>query len=170
LPRFINRKKKVEKTKFKFKSTERFLREDPRFKNLIISKFINQMMWEGKKSVARNIVYEAMDTIPKKVKDVEPLEVFLQAISNVKPQVEVRSKRVGGATYQVPMEVNRKRQQALAIRQIILQARSRKGKPMAQRLADEICDAFNRQGASVTWRDNVHKMAEANKLFAHFAW
>jgi small subunit ribosomal protein S7 len=168
--RFVTKKKKVEKTKFKFKSTERFLQEDPRYKNLIVAKFINQLMWDGKKSIARQIVYEALEAIPKKVKDVEPLEVFLQAINNVKPQVEVRSKRVGGATYQVPMEVNRKRQQALAIRQIILQARSRKGKPMAQRLADELVDAFNRQGASVTWRDNVHKMAEANKLFAHFAW
>ena len=170
MPRPPLKKKKVEKTKFKFKSTERFLQEDPRFKNLIVSKFINQLMWDGKKSIARGIVYEALDSIQKKVKDVEPLEVFLQAINNVKPQVEVRSKRVGGATYQVPMEVNRKRQQALAIRQIILQARSRKGKPMPQRLADELTDAFNRQGASITWRDNVHKMAEANKLFAHFAW
>ena len=170
MPRPIRKKKVEKKTKFKFKSTERFLQEDPKFKNLIVSKFINQVMWEGKKSIARGIVYEAFDTITKKVKDIEPLEVFLQAINNVKPQVEVRSKRVGGATYQVPMEVNRKRQQALAIRQIILQARTKKGKPMAQRLADELVDAFNRQGASVMWRDNVHKMAEANKLFAHFAW
>jgi len=164
------KKKKVEKTKFKFKSTERFLREDPKYKNILVTKFTNQLMWEGKKSVARQIVYGAMDDIAKRVKDIEPLEVFLQAINNVKPQVEVRSKRVGGATYQVPMEVNRKRQQTLAIRQIILQARGRKGKPMMRKLADELVDAFNRQGASITWKDNVHKMAEANKLFAHFAW
>ncbi len=169
-PRSFNRKKKVEKPKFKFKSTERFLQEDPRFKNLVVSKFINQLMYDGKKSVARQITYEAIEGVAKKLKEVEPLEVFLQAINNVKPQVEVRSKRVGGATYQVPMEVNRKRQQALSIRQLILQARSKKGKPMAQRLSEELVDAFNRQGASVMWKDNVHKMAEANKLFAHFAW
>jgi len=165
-----NKKKKVEKTKFKFKSTERFLREDPRFKNLLVTKFINQLMYDGKKSIARDIVYTAIDEIAKKVKDVEPLEVFTQAINNVKPQLEVRSKRVGGATYQVPMEVNRKRQQTLAIRQIILNSRAKKGKPMVRKLAEELLDAFNRQGASILWRENVHKMAEANKLFAHFAW
>ena len=168
--RFNPKKKKVEKTKFKFKSTERFLREDPRFKNLLVTKFINQIMYDGKKSIARDIVYGALDEIAKKVKDVEPLEIFIQAINNVKPQLEVRSKRVGGATYQVPMEVNRKRQQTLAIRQIILNARAKKGKPMSRRLADELMDAYNRQGASILWKDNVHKMAEANKLFAHFAW
>ena len=170
MPRPIRKKKVEKKTKFKFKSTERFLQEDPRYKNIVVTKFINGVMWEGKKSVARDIVYGALDEISKRVKDIEPLEVFLQAINNVKPQVEVRSKRVGGATYQVPMEVNRKRQQTLAIRQIILQARGRKGKPMMKKLADELVDAFNRQGASITWKDNVHKMAEANKLFAHFAW
>jgi small subunit ribosomal protein S7 len=165
-----NKKKKIEKTKFKFKSTERFLREDPRFKNLLVTKFINQLMYDGKKSIARDIVYGAIDEIAKKVKDIEPLDVFIQAINNVKPQLEVRSKRVGGATYQVPMEVNRKRQQTLAIRQIILNARGKKGKPMTRRLSDELMDAYNRQGASILWKDNVHKMAEANKLFAHFAW
>jgi len=164
------KKKKTEKTKFKFKSTERFLQEDSRYKNMVITKFINQVMWDGKKSIARQIVYGSLDEIGKRIKDVEPIEVFLQALNNVKPHVEVRSKRVGGATYQVPMEVNRKRQQTLAIRQIILQARNRKGKPMRRRLADELVDAYNRQGSSVTWRDNVHKMAEANKLFAQFAW
>ena len=165
-----NKKKKVEKTKFKFKSTERFLREDPRFKNLLVTKFINQLMYDGKKSIARDIVYNAIEEIAKKVKDVEPLEIFIQAINNVKPQLEVRSKRVGGATYQVPMEVNRKRQQTLAIRTILLNAREKKGKPMVERLAGELIDAFNKQGASITWRENTHKMAEANKLFAHFAW
>jgi small subunit ribosomal protein S7 len=168
--RFNPKKKKVEKTKFKFKSTERFLREDPKYKNMLVTKFINQLMYDGKKSISRGILYGALDDIAKRVKDVEPLEVFIQAINNVKPQVEVRSKRVGGATYQVPMEVNRKRQQTLAIRQIILNSRGKKGKPMERRLADELFDAFNRQGASITWKDNVHKMAEANKLFAHFAW
>jgi small subunit ribosomal protein S7 len=96
--------------------------------------------------------------------------VALAAINNVKPRVEVRSRRVGGATYQVPMEVNQRRQQTLAIRIIVENSRGKKGKPMAQRLADELVDAFNNQGASITWRENTHKMAEANKLFAHFAW
>jgi small subunit ribosomal protein S7 len=163
-------KKKAEKTKFKFKSTERFLKPDPRYDNVVVSKVINQIMWDGKKTTAQSIVYGAMDIIKERVKDQEPLEVFLTAINNVKPQVEVRSKRVGGATYQVPMEVNRKRQQTLAIRIIIENSRGKKGKPMDRRLADELIDAFNRQGASITWRENTHKMAEANKLFAHFAW
>jgi small subunit ribosomal protein S7 len=163
-------KKKVEKTKFKFKATERFLRPDPRFNNLIVAKFVNQLMYDGKKSTAEKVLYGAFEVIHKRIKDQEPLEVFLAALNNVKPQVEVRSKRVGGATYQVPMEVSRKRQQTLAIRVVIQNARARKGKPMAQRLADEVVDAYNRQGASITWRENTHKMADANKLFAHFAW
>lgn len=163
-------KKKVEKTKFKFKSTERFLKPDPRHDNLVVAKFTNHIMYDGKKTVAQGIVYEALDIIEKRLKDQSPLDVLLTAINNVKPHLEVRSKRVGGATYQVPMEVHRKRQQTLAIRNIILNARGRKGKPIAERLADEVLDAFNRQGSSVTWRENTHKMAEANKLFAHFAW
>ncbi len=167
---FIRRKLKPEKTKFKFKSTERFLQPDPKYKNLVLTKLVNKVMWSGKKSVAHQIVYEAMEQLRAKIKDVDPLEVVNTAINNVKPHVEVRSKRVGGATYQVPMEVNRKRQQSLAIRVIVENARGKKGKPMAGRLADEIVDAYNRQGASIMWRENVHKMAEANKLFAHFAW
>jgi len=168
--KFRKPKKKVEKTKFKFKPTDRFLRPDPRNNNVVVAKFINQIMYDGKKTVAQEIVYGALDIIKERVKEKEPLEVILTAINNVKPQVEVRSKRVGGATYQVPMEVNRKRQQTLAIRQILHNSRGKKGKPMANRLADELVDAFNNQGASITWRENTHKMAEANKLFAHFAW
>lgn len=168
--RRMSRKKKKEKTKFKFKSTERFLQPDPMHKNLVLSKLINKVMLDGKKSTAQECVYDAMDVLGKRVKDSEPLETVLKAIDNVKPRVEVRSKRVGGATYQVPMEVSRRRQQSLAIRTIVENARGKKGKPMAQHLADEFFDAFNRQGASITWRENVHKMAEANKLFAHFAW
>jgi len=163
-------KKKKEETKFKFKPTERFLRPDVRHGNLIVSKFINQIMWDGKKSTAERVFYRALDTVGKRIKDVEPLEVFQQALNNVKPVVEVRSKRVGGATYQVPMEVNRRRQQTLAIRQLVTVARGRKGKPMAERLADEIVAAFKKEGAAIQWRENVHKMAESNKLFAHFAW
>ena len=169
-PRRISRKKKVEKTKFKFKSTERFLQPDPKHKNLVLSKLVNKLMLDGKKSTAQRVVYDAMDILSKRVSDSEPLETLLKAVDNVKPRIEVRSKRVGGATYQVPMEVSRRRQQSLAIRTIVENARGKKGKPMAQRLADELFDAFNRQGASIMWRENVHKMAEANKLFAHFAW
>ena len=168
--RFRHTKKKAEKTKFKFKPTDRFLKPDPRHNNLVIAKFINQVMYDGKKTVAQSVVYGALDIIGERVKDQNPLDVMITAINNVKPEVEVRSKRVGGATYQVPMEVNRKRQQTLAIRNIILNSRGKKGKPYAQRLAEELIDAFNRQGASMAWRENTHKMAEANKLFAHFAW
>jgi len=168
--RFRKPKKKVEKTKFKFKPTERFLKPDPRYANLVVAKLINQIMYDGKKTVAQGVVYGALDIVKERVKDKEPLDVLVTAINNIKPHVEVRSKRVGGATYQVPMEVNRKRQQTLAIRQIILNSRTKKGKPLASRLADELVDAFNNQGASITWRENTHKMAEANKLFAHFAW
>jgi small subunit ribosomal protein S7 len=170
MPRRIVKKKKKEKTKFKFKSTERFLQPDPKHKNLVLSKLTNKIMLGGKKATARRVLYDAMDILAKRVADSEPLETVLKAVDNVKPRIEVRSKRVGGATYQVPMEVSRRRQQSLAVRTIIENARGKKGKPMAQRLADELFDAFNRQGASIMWRENVHKMAEANKLFAHFAW
>ena len=163
-------KRKKEEKKFKFKSTERFLQPDARYGELVVAKFINQLMTGGKKSVAERVFYDAMDIIGKRVRDVEPRDVFQTALNNVKPLVEVRSKRVGGATYQVPMEVNRKRQQALAIRQLVSVARSRKGKPMCQRLADELLAAYRKEGAAIQWRENVHKMAEANKLFAHFAW
>ena len=111
-----------------------------------------------------------MDILAKRVPENEPLDTFLTAVNNVKPLVEVRSRRVGGATYQVPMEVNRKRQQTLAIRVILKNTKSGKGKPMAQRLANELLAAYRKEGASITWRENTHKMAEANKLFAHYAW
>jgi len=127
-------------------------------------------MHGGKKGVAQNVFYEAMDIIGKKVKDAEPIKVFETAIENVKPLMEVRSKRVGGSSYQVPMQVNSKRQQSLAFRWIIEAARARKGKPMGVRLAEELTDAYNKQGGAITTRENVHKMAEANKAFAHFAW
>ncbi len=154
----------------KFKSTERFLKPDPKFKSKLVSKFINCLMWEGKKTSAQDIFYRAMDTISQKVKDKEPIEVFNTAINNVKPLIEVRSKRVGGATYQVPKEVEKKRQLSLAIRWIIEASREKKGRSMYLRLADEFVSAYKREGAAVTKRENVHKMAEANKAFAHFAW
>lgn len=168
--RFRKPKKTLEKTKFKFKPTDRFMKPDPRYANMVVAKLINQIMYDGKKTIAQGVVYGALDIVKERVKDKEPLDVLVNAINNIKPHVEVRSKRVGGATYQVPMEVSRKRQQTLAIRQIILNSRTKKGKPLAARLADELVDAFNNQGNSVTWRENTHKMAEANKLFAHFAW
>lgn len=166
----IGKKRTVEKSKFKFRSTERFQRPDGKYNSMVCTKFINAIMYDGKKSVAEAIFYDALRILAKRVPDHEPLEVFLTALNNVKPMVEVRSRRVGGATYQVPMEVSRKRQQTLAIRAILKTARGRGGKPMAQRLADEFAAAFRKEGASVTWRENTHKMAEANKLFAHYAW
>ena len=127
-------------------------------------------MWKGKKGVAQRVVYDAIDIMCKRLKDVTPLEAFETAINNVKPMIEVRSKRVGGASYQVPMQVRTSRQQALAFRWILAASRGKKGKPMAQRLGDELTGAYNKEGAAMTTRENVHRMAEANKAFAHFAW
>ena len=135
-----------------------------------LARFINKVMRDGKKSVAQRILYDALDLIRERLKGVDPLEVFKTAVENVKPKVEVRSRRVGGATYQVPVEVNPQRRQALAIRWIIQAARARSGRPMYRRLADELIAAYNREGAAMTRRENVHRMAEANKAFAHFAW
>ena len=146
------------------------LKPDPRYKSVLVSKFVNSLMWDGKKTVAQKVVYDAMDVIGKRVKDAEPIDVFTQAIENVKPQIEVRSKRVGGAAYQVPMQVNRIRQQSLAIRWLLLAIREKKGRPTSLKLADEIVAAYKREGAAMTRRDNVHRMADANKAFAHFAW
>jgi len=154
----------------KFTASAEQLSADPKYSSKLVSKFINCMMWAGKKSNAQNAFYDAMDIIANKVKDVPPLEVFETAIGNVKPMLEVRSKRVGGASYQVPMQVSPKRQQSLAFRWILLSARGKKGKPMAERLASELIDAYNKQGGAMTTRENVHRMAEANKAFAHFAW
>ena len=146
------------------------LKPDPVYDNKLVSKFINCLMWDGKKSVAQTILYDALDIISKKIKDSSPLDVFETAVNNVKPALEVRSKRVGGASYQVPMQVRPKRQQSLAFRWIIQSARAKKGKPMCERLATELIDAYNSHGGAMTTRENVHRMAEANKAFAHFAW
>ena len=143
---------------------------DPRHGSLLASKFINCLMLDGKKSVAQKVFYDALTEIAKKVKDVEPIEVFTQAVENVKPNIEVRSKRVGGASYQVPMQVNKVRQQSLAIRWILMACREKKGKPMSEKLAGELMAAYNREGTAYTKRENVHRMADANKAFAHFAW
>lgn len=154
----------------KFTASSETLKPDPKFNSKLVSKFINCMMWQGKKSTAQQMFYDAMNMVVGKIKDVPPLEIFETAINNVKPVLEVRSKRVGGASYQVPMQVSPRRQQSLAFRWILLSARSKKGKPMAERLAAELSDAYNKQGGAMTTRENVHRMAEANKAFAHFAW
>jgi small subunit ribosomal protein S7 len=145
------------------------VKPDARYGNIFISKFINCMMWQGKKSVAEKIFYKAMDTIAGKIKDKSPDRVFEEAINNVKPMVEVKSRRVGGANYQVPIQVTPKRQTSLAIRWILQATRGKKGRPMHARLANELLDAYHREGAAMNTRENTHRMAEANKAFAHFA-
>ena len=151
-------------------ASRKSLSPDPKFGSLLASKFINCLMYDGKKSSAQGVFYGALDIVSEKVKDVPPIDVFTRAVDNVKPEVEVRSKRVGGAAYQVPMQVNRIRQQSLAIRWILLAIREKKGRPTKEKLAEEIVAAYNREGAAVTKRENVHRMADANKAFAHFAW
>ena len=151
-------------------ASEKTLKPDVRFGDKIVSKFINCVMLEGKKSTAERVFYDAIDIIGKKINKPEPIEVFRTALENVKPEIQVRSRRVGGQTYQVPMAVSAKRRQSLAVKWIVQAARSKKGKPMAVKLANEIVAAFNKEGDAITKRENVHKMAEANRLFAHFAW
>ena len=146
------------------------LKPDSRYNSLLASKFINCLMHKGKKTIAEKIFYTAMDDINKRLPDVDPLDVFTTAIENVKPHIEVRSKRVGGAAYQVPMQVNRNRQQSLAFRWILIAMREKKGVPTAKKLADELFAAYNKEGAAMTRRENIHRMADANKAFAHFAW
>jgi small subunit ribosomal protein S7 len=146
------------------------LKPDPKFNSMLASKFINCLMLDGKKSVAQKVFYDALGEVKKRMPEHEPIDVFTQAVEHVKPHVEVRSKRVGGAAYQVPMQVNRVRQQSLAIRWLLLAIREKKGRPTHLKLADELVAAYNKEGVAVTRRDNVHRMADANKAFAHFAW
>ena len=154
----------------KYRSTEIYLKPDVRYKSKLVTKFINCLMHGGKKSTAEQCFYKAMDILEEKIQDVEPLKAFETCMDNIRPAVEVRSRRVGGATYQVPVEVPRNRAAALAVRWILAAARARKGKPMYIRLAAELVDAYNKTGTAYTQRENIHKMAEANKAFAHFAW
>ena len=154
----------------KFTASTWQLKPDAKYNSKLIAKFVNCLMWDGKKSIAFKVFYDAMDIIAGRIKDTPPLEVFEQAVVNVRPMLEVRSKRVGGASYQVPMQVRPKRQQSLAFRWILAAARGKKGKPMSIRLASELMDAYRKEGAAMTTRENVHRMAEANKAFAHFAW
>jgi small subunit ribosomal protein S7 len=151
-------------------SSRKQLKPDPRHGSLLASKFVNCLMHDGKKSTAQMVFYDALEIVKKRIPDREPIEVFTQAVEHVKPSIEVRSKRVGGAAYQVPMQVNRQRQQSLAIRWLLLAIREKKGRPTAQKLADEFVAAYNKEGTAVSRRENVHRMADANKAFAHFAW
>ena len=147
---------------------DKHLEPDPRFKSRLASKFINCLMHRGKKSVAQDIFYRAMDLVTERLDKEDPLEIFETALANVAPIIEVRSRRIGGMTYQVPTEVSSKRRISLAIRWLLESARKKKGRPMHLRLADELTDAYRRQGTAYERRENTHKMAEANRAFAHF--
>jgi small subunit ribosomal protein S7 len=151
------------------RAEKREINPDPKFGNLTVSKFMNSIMYEGKKSVAEAIVYGALDIIESKTKG-NPLGVFQQALDNVMPAIEVRSRRVGGATYQVPVEVRTDRRQALGIRWIISAARERNEKTMVDRLSAELLDASNNRGNAVKKREDTHRMAEANRAFSHYRW
>jgi small subunit ribosomal protein S7 len=153
----------------KKKTIDRGILPDPKYNSVVVSKFVNRMMWEGKRSVALRIVHEALGTLQSKTEK-EPLEVFLKALDNVKPVVEVKSRRVGGATYQVPVEIRESRREALGMRWIITAARARTGRGMNERLAAELLDAYNSTGTAFKKKEDTHKMAEANKAFAHYRW
>ncbi len=150
--------------------TRRFIEADPKYNSILVARFTNGLMKDGKKSLARRMFYEAMERVSQKVTEEEPMSVFETAMENVRPKVEVKSRRVGGATYQVPIEVRPERRNALAIRWIIGFAQKRSGQSMAEKLAAEILDAYGNRGSSVKKRDDTHKMAEANKAFAHYRW
>jgi len=148
---------------------KRIIAPDPKYKNTLVSKFINGLMRKGKKSISRRIFYDAMEIVERRSKE-EPVKVFEQAMENIKPVLEVRSRRVGGATYQVPVEVRTDRRQALAIRWLVDFSKKRGEKSMAQRLAGELLDAYNKRGTAFKKKEDTHRMAEANKAFAHYRW
>ncbi len=143
---------------------------DPIYNNVLVTKFINRLMERGKKSVAEGIFYESLGIIKEKTKETEPIKVFLKALDNVKPVLEVKSRRVGGATYQVPVDVSPDRRVALAMKWIVQFAKDKKGRPMREKLADEIIDASKGSGSSIKKKEDTHKMAEANRAFAHYKW
>ena len=149
--------------------TRREILADPKYKNILVAKFINKVMQQGKKSVAERILYHAMEIIQERTKE-DPLKVFEKSVGNVKPVIEVKSRRVGGATYQVPQEIRPERRTALAIRWLIAYAQERSEKSMEEKLAAELMDAANNRGGAIKKREDVHKMAEANKAFAHYRW
>jgi len=151
------------------KKVKRDISPDPVYNNVIVAKFINQVMRRGKKTIARKIVYGAFNIVKEKTKK-EPLEIFDMALTNSSPLLEVKAKRIGGATYQIPREVKGERKLTLAMRWIIRAAKSKKGKPMREKLAAELIDAANNTGAAVKKKEDTHRMAEANRAFAHFSW
>ncbi len=149
---------------------KRYILPDPKFNDVMVTKFVNNLMLNGKKNKAFKIFYDALDIIAEKMKDEEktPLEIWKKALENVTPTVEVKSRRIGGATFQVPMEIRPERKQSISMKNLILYARKRRGKPMAQRLAEEIIAAYNEEGGAFKRKEEIHRMAEANKAFAHF--
>lgn len=153
----------------RFTASREQLKPDPRYGSKLASKFINCLMHDGKKSIAQSLFYTAMEAIRDKYPDRPEIEIFTAAVENCRPSVEVRSRRVGGANYQVPTPVNIKRQQTLAIRWLLQACRAKKGRPMDKRLSEELMAAYRREGAAITMRENIHRMADANKAFAHFA-
>jgi small subunit ribosomal protein S7 len=153
----------------KKKTIDRGILADPKYNSVVVSKFVNRMMWEGKRSIALRIVHQALAALGAK-SDKEPLEIFLKALDNVKPVIEVKSRRVGGATYQVPVEIRDSRREALGMRWIINAARNRSGHEMSERLAAELMDAYNNTGTAFKKKEDTHKMADANKAFAHYRW
>ena len=153
----------------KSKAPKRIFYPESKYQSLVLSKFINFVMYDGKKSVAEKIIYTALDQIKNKTKD-DPLKVFNDAISNIRPNLEVRSRRVGGATYQIPVEVKTKRSQTLALRWLLEATRKRKNKTMSEKLFNELMDASQNKGTAIKKREDTHRMAESNKAFAHFRW
>ena len=152
------------------RSVKREIFPDPIYNDTVVAKFVNRLMSDGKKSVAQNILYKSFDLLREKVSGEEPLTVFKKAIDNIKPSLEVKSRRVGGATYQVPVDVRPSRRLTLAMRWVISYARQRSEKSMSDRLASELADAYNSRGNSIKKREDIHKMAEANRAFSHFSW
>ena len=154
----------------KKQNLSRTIKEDPIYNDITVSRFINKMMWDGKKEKARQTFYQALENLKTFQLEGEPLEVFKKAVDNCKPSLEVRSRRIGGATYQVPSDVRPSRRLALSIRWLVANARQRKGKTMALRLAAELADAFHNKGGSIRKREDLHRMAESNRAFSHYNW
>jgi small subunit ribosomal protein S7 len=152
------------------RAAKRQIEPDPVYQSVTLAKFINKLMQDGKKSVARNIIYRALETFAAKVKTDNPLEAFEQALENSKPSLEVKTRRIGGANYQVPVEIPSDRRTAMAMQWIILNSRSKPGRAMEDALANELVDCFNNQGSTIKKKDDTHRMAEANKAFAHYKW
>ena len=154
----------------KNQNLSRTIKEDPIYNNITVARFINKLMWDGKKEKSRQVLYQALEKLKTFQLQGEPLEVFKKAVDNCKPSLEVRSRRIGGATYQVPADVRPSRRLALSIRWIVANARARKGKSMADRLAAELADAYNNKGNSIKKKDDLHRMAESNRAFSHYNW